>query len=372
MPTARVKVTFPPDGVDRSYEVVIRDGILEEIGSGKVPLPAASSYFIVTDSNVARLYGKRLLRILSGLGTRVGFITIPAGEASKSIGTASTIATKLNELGADRSSVVLALGGGVVGDLAGFVASIYKRGIGYVQLPTTLLAQVDSSIGGKTGVDMPWGKNQLGTFHQPEAVLTDPLTLRTLPPEEITNGFAEIIKCAIIADRKMFAQLSSLKKFDSNVPTDLIVDACKIKAQVVAKDERESNARVMLNFGHTVGHAIEGSSGYTLSHGTCVIFGMIAESWIAHSMGIMQGGDFEEISELLRRFSGHFVIKPGILNERTLVAFARADKKSLSSSLSMSLPMTVGKMHVTNGGSYKIVVEEKTFRESIRYLREVL
>jgi 3-dehydroquinate synthase len=372
MPTARVKVTLPPDGVDRSYEILIRDGILKEIGSGKVPLPAASSYFIVTDSNVARLYGKKLLGALSRLGSKAGIITFPAGEASKNIGTASTIATKLNEHGADRASVVLALGGGVVGDLAGFVASIYKRGIGYVQLPTTLLAQVDSSIGGKTGVDMPWGKNQLGTFYQPEAVLTDPLTLRTLPPEEITNGLAEIIKCAIIADRKMFTRLSNLKRFDSEVPMAFIVDACKIKARVVAKDEKESNLRVILNFGHTVGHAIESSSGYALSHGKCVILGMIAESWIAHRMGVIQKGDFEEISELLHRFSGHFVVKPDILNETTLVAFARADKKALSSSLLMSLPMGVGKMHASDDGSYKIPVEEKTFRESIRYVREAL
>ena len=372
MPTARVRVTLPPDGVDRSYEILIREGILKEIGFGNVPLPAANSYFIVTDSNVARLYGKKLLGALSRLGSKVGIITFPAGEVSKNIGTASTIATKLNELGADRASLVLALGGGVVGDLAGFVASIYKRGIGYVQLPTTLLAQVDSSIGGKTGVDMPWGKNQLGTFHQPEAVLTDPLALRTLPPEEITNGLAEIIKCAIIADRKMFTQLSNLKRFDSEVPMDLIVDACKIKAQVVAKDERESNLRVTLNFGHTVGHAIESSSGYTLSHGKCVILGMIAENWIAHRLGILQKGDFEEISELLNRFPRRLVIKPTNLDARTLEVFAKADKKTLSSSLMMSLPMEVGKMHAAKDGSYKIPVSRKAFTESISYLREIL
>ena len=372
MPTARVKVFLPPDGVDRSYEILIQDGILEEIGAGSLPLPRASSYLILTDFNVARFYGRKLLGALSRLETKVGIITFPAGEASKNLGIASTIATKLNGLGADKASVVLALGGGVVGDLAGFVASIYKRGIRYVQLPTTLLAQVDSSIGGKTGVDTPWGKNELGTFHQPETVLTDPLTLRTLPPEEITNGLAEIIKCAIIADRKMFTQLSNLKRFDSEVPRDLIVDACKIKAQVVAKDERESNLRVILNFGHTVGHAIESSSGYTLSHGKCVILGMIAESWIAQHLGILQRNDFEEISELLNRFQGRFVVKPGILNGRTLIKFARADKKTVSSSLMMSLPVKVGKMHAKRDGSYRIPVQRQTFTKSINYLRKAL
>lgn len=371
MPTARVRVSLHPDGVDRSYEILIREGILKEIGSGRVALPAASSYFIVTDSNVARLYGRELQVALSRHKAKVGIITFPAGEPSKNIGTAATVATKLNELGADRASVVLALGGGVVGDLAGFVASIYKRGIGYVQLPTTLLAQVDSSIGGKTGVDTQWGKNQLGTFHQPGVVLTDPLTLRTLPPEETMNGLAEIIKSAIIADRKMFDQLRKLTKFDSEFPSKFIVDACNIKAEVVSRDEKESNLRVILNFGHTVGHAIESSSGYTLSHGTCVILGMMAESWIAHRLGILQKGDFEEISELLNKFPRR-VIKPTNLDARTLEVFAKADKKTLSSSLMMSLPVEVGKMHAAKDGSYKIPVPRRAFTESISYLREVL
>jgi 3-dehydroquinate synthase len=372
MPTARVRVSLPPGGLDRSYEILIRDGILEEIGSGKVPLPAASSYVIVTDSNVAPLYGRKLLSALSRSGRNAGIITFPAGEASKNIGTASTIATKLNELGADRASLVLALGGGVVGDLAGFVASIYKRGIGYVQLPTTLLAQVDSSIGGKTGVDTSWGKNQLGTFYQPEAVLTDPLTLGTLPPPEMTNGLAEIVKCAIISDRRMFGRLRTLTKSGAEIPGRFIIDACKIKARVVSKDERESNERVILNFGHTVGHAIESSSDYTLSHGTCVILGMMAESWIAHDLEIMGRGAFEEISELLSRFTGGFAIEPGILDGRTLTTFAKADKKTVSSSLMMSLPAEVGRMHATKKGSYKIPVPLETFRRSIYNLREVL
>lgn len=372
MPTTKVRVSLPSEGVDRSYEILIRDGILAQLGAGRLPLPEGNSYFIVTDSNVARLYGRKLHVALSRIEPKTGIITFPAGEASKNIETASTIASKLSRAGADRESVVLALGGGVVGDLAGFVASIYKRGVAYVQLPTTLLAQVDSSVGGKTGVDTQWGKNQLGTFHQPASVLTDPRTLSTLPSAEIMNGVAEVVKCAIIADREMFGQLRALTEFDSEIPRELIIDACRIKARVVSKDERESNLRAILNFGHTVGHAIESSSNYTLGHGACVILGMMAESRIAHQLGILQEIHFVEISEFLNGLSKHFFVRPTILNERTLVRYARADKKSVSSSLRMSLPMEVGKMHTTRDGSYKIPVPEETFRESINYLRKVL
>jgi len=372
MPTARIRVSLPYGGADRSYDVVIRDGILKELGSGRLPLPNGDSYYIVTDSTVARLYGRKLLNELSTTPPKVGIIIFPAGEASKKIETASTVASKLDRLGADRTSLILALGGGVVGDLAGFVASIYKRGIRYAQLPTTLLAQVDSSVGGKTGVDTRWGKNQLGTFHQPAGVLTDPLTLGTLPTAEIMNGLAEIVKCAIIADRDMLSELSNLTEFDSGTLRKFIFDTVRIKAEVVSKDERESNLRSILNFGHTVGHAIESSSNYTLSHGTCVLLGMIAESWIADRLAILLRSDFEEISEFLSSLSRHVVVTPTILNGRTLVRFALADKKSVSSSLVMSLPEEIGKMHTTRNGSYKIPVPVEIFLGSIHHLREVL
>ncbi len=372
MPTARIRVSLPHGGADRSYDVVIRDGILKELGSGRLPLPNGDSYYIVTDSTVARLYGRKLLSELSRTHPKARIITFPAGEASKKIETATNVASKLDRLGADRASLILALGGGVVGDLAGFVASIYKRGIRYVQIPTTLLAQVDSSVGGKTGVDTRWGKNQLGTFHQPAGVLTDPLTLGTLPTAEIMNGLAEIVKCAIIADRDMLSELSNLTEFDSGTLRKFIVDAVRIKAEVVSKDERESNLRSILNFGHTVGHAIESSSNYTLSHGTCVLLGMIAESWIADRLAILLRSDFEEISEFLSSLSRHVVVTPTILNGRTLVRFALADKKLVSSSIVMSLPEEIGKMHTTRNGSYKIPVPVEIFLGSIHHLREVL
>lgn len=369
MRTARVRVAFPPEA-GRGYEVLIRDGVLDDLAGEKIPLPDASSYFIVTDSKVVKLYGEKMRVGLSGSKGRVEMVTFPAGEASKNLETAGLVASKLSKLGADRRSMLLALGGGVVGDLTGFVASIFKRGIDYIQLPTTLLAQVDSSIGGKTGVDTPWGKNQLGTFHQPRGVLTDPLTLRTLPRREMLDGLAEIIKCAVIADRKMLDRLSALVESNSKIATDLIVDTCKIKARVVSKDEKETNLRAILNYGHTVGHAIESSSNYRLSHGTCVILGMMAESWVALRLGIMQKNEFEKLSELLRRLSRRFITKLPVLSKRTLFSFAIADKKTASSSVRMSLPSELGKMHTTEEGSYMIPVSKKAFEGSIDYLRE--
>jgi 3-dehydroquinate synthase len=366
MGTDRVRVNLPPGGGERSYEVLIREGLLDDL-----PLSGEGSLFIVTDSNVSKLYGKAVLRRLSGQGRRVRMAAFPAGERNETIRTASKVAFDLSRMGADRESTILALGGGVVGDLAGFVASIYKRGIDYVQIPTTLLAQVDSSIGGKTGVDARWGKNQIGTFYQPKAVLTDPKTLRTLPPSEILNGMAEIVKCAIIADREMFDALFELRKLDSIVPTNLIVRACMIKAKVVSEDEREGNYRAILNFGHTVGHSLESALNYRLGHGACVILGMLAESWIAVQMGILGIRDFERESKMLHRLSDGFIGKMPRLENRDLFQFAKSDKKSTSNTIRMSLPASIGKMHTTEDGGYKIPVSREAFLGSIEYLREV-
>ena len=372
MGIVRIRVPLPPGTEDRSYEILIREGLLDDLAEAEFPLPQASSVFIVTDSTVAKLYGEKLRAGLSRSGRAVGMVAFRAGEASKSIRTVWNIASRLSGLGADRESLLLALGGGVVGDLAGFVASVYKRGIGYVQLPTTLLAQVDSSIGGKTGVDAPWGKNQLGTFHQPSGVLTDPLVLKTLPPREILNCLAEIVKCAVVADRRMFERIAEQNGFQSEVPADFIVDACRIKADIVSKDENEANLRGILNYGHTVGHAIESASNYRLAHGACVVFGMLAESWIARRLGILEEDGFAAQERLLLRLSGEFGLGRPSLSKKKLFAFATKDKKSVSGSVRMSLPTGIGKMHMTKDGRYKIPVDRKTFEGSIDHLREIL
>ncbi len=372
MATTKIRIRFASPPQEGSYQILIRDGILDDLPVEEPFFPKASHLFIVTDSNVVRLYGGKVRDALSKFNRRVELVSFPAGESHKRIETAFLVASTLSKLGADRSSVVIALGGGVVGDLAGFVASIYKRGIDYLQFPTTLLAQVDSSIGGKTGVNTPWGKNQIGTFHQPKGVVIDPLALETLPFQELINGLAEIIKCAIIADREMFNQLSGTDKVDAGILSGLIVNACKIKAEVVSVDEREGNLRTILNFGHTVGHAIEGSSNYKLSHGKCVILGMIAESWIGHQLGILQTDDYEKQSALLRRVYKQFTTETPALNKRALLRFALADKKSTTSSIKMSLPSELGKMYTTREGSYTIPVSNEIFNVSIDHLRGVL
>jgi len=377
--TATVRVDLSRGTGDRSYDILIREGILEELAAGSPRLPQAESYYIVTDSKVAKLYGARLRDDLSRLGRgRVELLSFRAGEARKNVGTAWTLASRLGALGAERGSVILALGGGVVGDVAGFVASVYKRGIGYVQIPTTLLAQVDSSIGGKTGVDAPWGKNQLGTFHQPLAVITDPAVLGTLPRREWINGLAEIVKCAVIADERMFERVSSLPAYldgSPDVPVELIVGACRVKAGVVSRDEREDDLRAILNYGHTVGHALESSSGYGLSHGACVVLGMLAEGWIASQMGVFREADFERQTRLLLgiwKGAGVRGVRPVLSDKKRLLRFALADKKTTSSSLRMSLPERLGRMHTTKEGSHKIPVSEEAFVGSIDYLRKAL
>ncbi len=372
MATTKIKIKFASPHREGTYEIQIRDGILDDLPVEEPSFSNASSLFVVTDSNVVRLYGKKVRDSLTELNRRVELVSFPAGEAHKTIETAFRIASELSKLGADRSSVVVALGGGVVGDLAGFVASIYKRGIDYLQFPTTLLAQVDSSIGGKTGVNAAWGKNQIGTFHQPRVVIVDPQSLQTLPYQEMINGLAEIIKCAIISDREMFSQLSRTDKIGPEILKGLIFKTCRIKAEVVSIDERESNLRAVLNFGHTVGHAIEGSSDYKLSHGKCVILGMIAESWIGLQMGILQKDDYEKQSELLRRVYRQFAVETLALNKGILLEFAMADKKSTASSIKMSLPSELGKMYTTEEGSYTIPVSKDIFNASIDHLREVL
>lgn len=369
--TAKTRIVVAPGDVGGSYEIILREGLLEELAVRRPPFLESGSFFIVTDSNVSRLYGNRLLHNLSGPGRKVRLISFPAGERSKSMSTAMKIAAELDRHGAWRESRILALGGGVVGDLAGFVASIYKRGIDYVQVPTTLLAQVDSSIGGKTGVNAPWGKNQLGSFKRPMGVLTDPAALRTLPRSEVINGLAEVVKCAVVADEEMFEKLWNLGRLVTRFPAELVVRACRIKAVVVSQDERESNIRAILNFGHTVGHALEAASGYRLGHGYCVTQGMLAEAWIASQSGIMTGNDYEKVSQLILGLARLFPHRLPRFKKSFLVRLAKSDKKSSQTQIRMSLPEKAGKMHSTEEGSYLVPVPKSMFEASIDHLHVV-
>jgi 3-dehydroquinate synthase len=300
----------------------VGDDLIERLGQLTASVAAAHSFAIVTDSNVGPLYGERVLS--SFADRRVRLFTIPAGEANKSVATWTELTDSILAAGFGRDSVIVALGGGIVGDVAGFAAATFMRGIPYVQVPTTLMAMVDSSIGGKTGVNAPAGKNLIGAFHQPAAVFTDPRFLGTLPDRELRAGLAEVIKHGAIADAGYFSAVRNnlpeliASRGAAPMMREVIARSIEIKANVVARDERETGLRKILNFGHTIGHAIEALVNYELLHGEAISIGMCAEARIAERAGIAAPGTADAVRDALTlaglptelpRFSG-----PDILN----------------------------------------------------------
>jgi len=273
-----------------SYEIIIGKDIQDRIVLLITKNHHASRYVVVTDHHVGGLYGKGMMSALKDFKLTVSLIEIPAGESSKNYKTVLDISAQLMESGADRETMLIALGGGVVGDLVGFVASIFMRGIPYLQVPTTLVGQVDSSIGGKTGVDLPVGKNLLGTFYQPRAVFVNLAFLGTLPEKEFNNGLAEIIKYGAIDDEKILdvldTHMEAVRGKDSTVLMGIIENCCQIKKSIVEIDEREHGLRRILNFGHTIGHALEALSKYKLAHGEGVAIGMVAAARISEKWAI--------------------------------------------------------------------------------------
>lgn len=290
----------------RSYDIVIHPGLLATVGDRLSTLTTSPKIGVVTDRNVASRYLHGTLRSLCKAGYDPTPIILPPGERTKTLGTIAKILDALVKHKFERQSLLLALGGGVIGDVTGFAAAIYQRGIPFVQVPTTLVAQVDSSVGGKTGVDHRLGKNLIGAFYQPRAVFIDPLTLRTLPRREWIAGLAEVIKYGIIADEEFFAflerEIPSLLKLDQEPVIHAIKRSCEIKAQVVATDERESDRRRILNYGHTIGHALESLAGYRgLIHGEAVGIGLVGEAELACDMGLCGPEVVERIRTLVQR-----------------------------------------------------------------------
>jgi 3-dehydroquinate synthase len=294
------------------------------------------------------------------MGLKVDIIDFPAGEASKDIKTSLRIVDQLMEMGADRTSALVALGGGVVGDITGFVASIYMRGIPYVQVPTTLLAQVDSSIGGKTGIDLSTGKNLIGTFYQPKGVFIDLAFLKTLEPQELKNGLAEVVKYGIIDDLELFSILETKAKDIANQDADLLEDivtrSCRIKKGVVEIDEQEKGLRRILNFGHTIGHAIETESGYTIPHGDAVSMGMVAASILSERMHYLAAGERERIIALIRAIKLPDRI-PANLSLEGICTHMKGDKKKAGDALNLVLLKKIGLPFVTNGVPDQLIKE---------------
>ena len=346
--------------INASYDIHIGCNILDRVASVLTKIGGASRWFVVTDDNVSALHGERVLGVLRENGLAVEAIVIPAGEASKTIGTCVDIAERLLTSGADRTSGLIALGGGVVGDVAGFAASIYMRGIPCVQVPTTLLAQVDSSIGGKTGVDLPAGKNMLGTFLQPRAVFVDLAFLDTLPAREFTNGLAEIVKYGIIEDPEILAAIEkgagALQARDPALLERLVSTSCRIKKGVVEIDETEKGLRRILNFGHTVGHAIEAESQYAVAHGEAVAMGMAAAALISERKRYLSAEDRERVVSAIGR-AGLPVRIPQNLDTARLLSRLATDKKNAGGRIHFVLLRKPG-MPFVNGGVALECVQE--------------
>lgn len=302
--------------------------------------------FLLTDSNVRRLYGRHLHHLLLLYDVPSVLIEFPAGEASKNAGVAGMIYTGLLEAGVRRDSLIIALGGGVVGDLAGYVAATILRGIPFVQVPTTLLAQVDSSVGGKVGIDHPPGKNLVGAFHQPLGVYVDPAVLGTLPGRQFRNGLAEIVKIAVALDRPFFKilerKLGTLEKNDVAALAMIVARAVGLKSAVVGADERERGLRKSLNLGHTIGHALEAGSTYSLSHGSAVSIGMAVEAEFSVRLGLSRPADARRILAVLESCRLPVRVPPSI-NPKIFYAAMAADKKSAADEPRFVLPAGLGR-----------------------------
>jgi 3-dehydroquinate synthase len=349
-----------------SYEIHIGKDIIDRVGLILAKNAWASRYFILSDSRVAALYGEAVSDILGHMNLKIDLIDFPGGEASKNIHSCLGIAEKLSRLGADRTSAIVALGGGVTGDIAGFIASIYMRGIPCIQIPTTLLAQVDSSIGGKTGIDMEAGKNLLGTFSQPKAVFIDVSFLKTLPDTEFRSGLAEVLKYGIIESPDLLTLIDShvdeLRSRDSAFLERLITLCCRIKKNIVELDERETGLRRILNFGHTLGHAIEAVSSYTVSHGEAVSIGIAAAAMLSERMKYLPPEDTVRILSLIRNLGLNDRI-PANLASDAILAGLRADKKKQGDVVPFVLLKNLG-IPFMNGG-----VQEPLIRKVIEELK---
>jgi 3-dehydroquinate synthase len=320
-------------------------------------------FVLVSDSNVAALHARPLRDRLADRGLRAETVEFPAGEASKTRATLGALEDRLYELGADRQTVVLGVGGGVTGDLAGFLASVWHRGVPVVQVPTSVLAMVDSSVGGKTGVNLGDGKNLLGTVHQPWGIYADVALSATLPDEEYASGFAEVIKSAAIADVKFFRWLERAAPVligrDPSALEEAVVRCVEIKGRVVLRDERESGRRAMLNFGHTVAHALEAVTGYRISHGNAVAIGICLEARIAAAVAEFPPAHVRRLERVVEAFG-----LPTRLPDRTsvdaLIAASRRDKKARSGRVRYALPQSLGKM--PSGAVVAVPVDDRTVR----------
>jgi 3-dehydroquinate synthase len=344
----------------RRCPVIVGDGIIDRLGD-YFDISPYSGIVLITDNTVKKLYGQKVMKVLGAADKKVSLLTLPAGERVKSLKTIERGYRFLLENNIDRKGLICALGGGVVGDTAGFIAASYLRGIDYIQLPTTLLAQVDSSIGGKVGVNFSGKKNMVGGFYQPKAVISDVALLKTLPPAEMRNGLAEVVKYGLAMDEGLLGILDRKQRseFTSQELEDIVILCCRLKAGIVEVDETESTGqRAILNFGHTIGHAIEAAASLRLSHGQAVAIGMAAAARISVESGILNQSNITKIEGLLLKF-GLPVRCPGISAD-ALMEGIRFDKKTTRGRTGWVLLEGIGK------GVVNQPVEEEMVRKVLR------
>jgi 3-dehydroquinate synthase len=335
---------------DNSYEVRVGTGLLDRTGLWLKEKGFSGRATVITDTTVKGLYAETLRKSMTAAGFSVTILEVPPGEEQKSLETAGVLYEGLTAAYVERTTPVLALGGGVIGDLAGFVAATYMRGMPLVHVPTTLLAQVDSSIGGKTAVDHGRLKNTIGVFYQPEMVVADIETLKTLPEEELVNGMAEVIKHTAIRSSDFLDYLdNNIEKAmarDTSVLEEMVIESIRIKAEVVEKDERESGLRSILNYGHTVGHAIEAVSGFRLKHGYAVAIGMAAAARISSRMGMLKEGEVARLEEVIRK-AGLPVTMPDLDIEEVMQAM-KHDKKVSQDRVRFVLLKSIGHAFISD------------------------
>ena len=348
-----------------SYSIHIGSGILSQTGQRLNELGYSGKAVVITNPVVMKLYGNVVKLSLIEAGYKTTILEVPDGEESKSLESAGKLYQQLTESGAERSTCILALGGGVIGDLAGFVAATYMRGVPLVQLPTTLLAQCDSSIGGKTAVNHGQLKNEIGAFYQPKITVSDITTLKTLQQEELTSGLAEVIKYALIKDELFFGYLEKnldlIKALDDNVLETIVAKSAQIKAEIVESDERDMGLRNILNFGHTIGHAVESSTNFQVAHGQAVAIGMVAAAMIASELNILDSGNVTRLKKLLEKAGLTTKLPP--VEVKQVIQTMRYDKKVQNGKIRFVLPRNIGQVFITGDVSPAIV--EKVLEEMI-------
>ncbi len=333
---------------ENSYDIKFTD-TFAALPDALREINAPKKLLLVTDTNVERLYANEVKTLLCDNGFDASVYAFKAGEEQKNMNEILGICAACIERGLDRKSMIVALGGGVVGDMAGFAAAIYMRGIDFVQVPTTLLSQSDSSVGGKTGVDFKDSKNILGAFHQPRLVYINVSTLKTLPPEQFVSGMGEVIKHGMIRDGAFFSYLEqnadSVKALRADTLISMDKINCSIKADVVMQDEKENGLRAILNFGHTIGHAVESAYDFKMTHGECVGIGMIGAAYIARKRGMMGGAALDRIESILRIYG--FKTRVKLPEKEKVYSFMQNDKKKIAGKLKFVLPTCIGNVTQT-------------------------